>query len=121
MTDQPQPYAKIKALNETALSQNVKDLFQQEQVQMESGLIVASLVMWAAQELVADADWARRAQEAVALEEADDPESLYLILDNPQLEEATSLEEAGRIAVSILADWIKPESPYRALQTNLAN
>ena len=121
MTDQRQPYATIQALNETALSQNVKNLFQQEQVQMESGLVVGSLIMWALEELVADREWASRALDAVALEEKENPQSLYDLMETTPLEDADSLEEAGRLAVSALADWIKPESPYRALQTSLEN
>jgi purine-nucleoside phosphorylase len=116
MTDFKQRQQQTEALNKTPLSQHVKTLFQQEGAKMESGLVLGSLMYWAEEQQLYSHQWLERVTGAVAMEIASgDLELLYETLAVPGMEDAETLEEAARLSLSNVMDWIIPaNSPAAA-------
>jgi hypothetical protein len=102
----------IRSLNQLPTSVAILDLFQQAKVKPAPGLAIVALLDWAMAELVADEarEWAQEWEGAAARVEMSDPQALKWNLTVPEIEQATTLREAGLMLLRTLADL----APYRA-------
>lgn len=96
--------ATISELNRTALSQHVTKLLGET-----GGLALKSLAFWATENLPdrlpqdpEDID------QSLALWEMDSPRGLYANLEEPDLMDAETLEEAGEVMLAVLQEIYPP-------------
>ena len=111
MTDQTQTshQTTVTRLNETPLSQHLASLMKQVELWPEK-LLILHLLEWALENLAADPHWSQAVDAAAVLVSESDPEALYQNLASPQLESATTLEQAGLAILSNVVDLIPENS-----------
>ena len=98
----------VARLNETPASTAAMRLLAAEGVRLHGHLALAVLSDWATGNLAADYGWAQAVDQAVALAAYSDPDGLVANLSAPGIEEAETLEEAGRALLRWVADLIPP-------------
>lgn len=105
----PSSPSPTTSLNETPLSKHVSSLMAKAKASPEPGLVLASLLTWARDNVPeADPAWLERVVEVAAAQEAEDPEALYQALAEaePDLLAAATLPEAAHALLRLVADLI---------------
>jgi len=113
MTDQTpnSQQETILSLNETTLSLNIiKLLMEAKQPPLEGDLAIVRLVEWAQENHLADRVWLEAVLEAVEAAQQEDPEALYENLETPEIESATTLEQAATWVLRAAADLMPQDS-----------
>ena len=98
----------VARLNETPASTAAARLLAAAGVSLHGDLALAVLSDWATENLAADSGWAQAVDQAVALGAYSDPDALVENLSAPGIEEAETLEEAGRALLRWVVDIIRP-------------
>jgi pyruvate carboxylase len=109
MPDQSRTSPRIlQTLNELPMSQHVLELMKNEHVSAQPGLAVLSLLLWAQENMPIDFWRMETVIGLAARAEMDDPEALMENLRDaePNLLEATTLEDAAMALLRLLADLI---------------
>ena len=96
-------------LNSTPQSRHLLSLLKQESVSHNpNNLVVTTVLMWAAQNLVGDKAWAQEVEGAAALADLEEPESMAQNLAQAEVLDATTLEEAAMLLLQEVADLMPP-------------
>ena len=98
----------LQQLNQTPIGENLARLLKPAGIDLHGRLLLAVLVEWATQHLAANPAWAQAVDNAVGLAERNDPEQTAENLSAPGLEQAETLEQAGRLILRWVADLIPP-------------
>lgn len=100
----------LQRLNQTPIGVNVSQLLTAAGFSLEHRLALGVLLDWVTLHLAADPEWAQAVAQAGDLAETREPEAMQRTLSAPGLEDAETLDEAGRI----LMRWVMDLMPRGA-------
>ena len=104
------PSMVLAALNHHPIAQKASLLLQGSGMALRDRLYLAALLEWATANLAADPAWAAAVDQSAVLAETHDPAGLQRTLLHWGLMEAQTLEQGGRLMLSIVSDLILPGS-----------
>lgn len=100
----------LLALNQHPIAQKANLLLQGSGMALTDRLYLAALLEWATANLAADPHWAAAVDQSAVLAETNEPAGLQRTLLHWDLMEAETLEQGGRLTLSLVADAIPPGS-----------